>query len=202
MPARGEPECLELQPHTPVALTAGEWEEYVIERFAPEEIVVLNRDDTGALSSCAIDLGGHIKPKMPGYQHPDVAGLTIFDAGCDKDVPTYGPVFAALGKIVFGTHDTMKTVYTDGQNKKAECATPSPLSGRILSPVYFAAGTSEVYFRADLPVSGAAKVRRYAPGESPTDERKCLRSRVALANPAALAIWSTVRSVDSSRRRV
>ena len=133
---------------------------YVIERFAPEEIVVLNRDDTGTLSSHAIDLGGHIKPKryrvlrrqfaeailanavlvaeggtevavylavadvldaeMPGYQHPDVAGLTIFDAGCDKDVPTYGPVFAAMGKIVFGTHDTMKTPYTDDQEKKAE----------------------------------------------------------------------------------
>ena len=133
---------------------------YVIERFAPEEIVVLNRDDTGTLSSRTIDLGGHIKPKryrvlrrqfaeailanavlvaeggtevavylavadvldaeMPGYQHPDVAGLAIFDAGCDKDVPTYGPVFAAMGKIVFGTHDTMKTPYTDDQNKNAE----------------------------------------------------------------------------------
>ena len=57
---------------------------------------------------------------MPGYQHPDVAGLTIFDAGCDTDVPTYGPVFAAMGKIVFGTHDTMKTPYTDDQKKKAE----------------------------------------------------------------------------------
>ena len=58
--------------------------------------------------------------EMPGYQHPDVAGLAIFDAGCDKDMPTYGPVFAAMGKIVFGTHDTMKTPYTDDQNKNAE----------------------------------------------------------------------------------
>jgi putative ATP-dependent endonuclease of the OLD family len=134
---------------------------YVIERFAPEEIVVLSRDDTGILSSSAIDLGGHIKPKRyrvlrrqfaeailanavlvaeggtevavylavadvldaartPGYQHPDVAGLAVFDAGSDSSVPTFGPVFAAMGKIVFGTHDTMKTPYTDDQEKKAK----------------------------------------------------------------------------------
>ena len=30
---------------------------YVIERFDPDEIVVLNRDDTGTLTSCTIDLG-------------------------------------------------------------------------------------------------------------------------------------------------
>jgi putative ATP-dependent endonuclease of the OLD family len=137
---------------------------YVIERFAPEEIVVLSRDGTGLLSSSAIDLGGHIRPKRyrvlrrqfaeailanavlvaeggtevavylavadvldaaksSGYQHPDVAGLAVFDAGSDSAVPGYGPVFAAMGKIVFGTHDTMKTPYTDEQKKKAESFT-------------------------------------------------------------------------------
>jgi putative ATP-dependent endonuclease of the OLD family len=28
------------------------------------------------------------------YQHPDLAGLTVFDAGSDSAVPAYGPVFA------------------------------------------------------------------------------------------------------------
>jgi len=169
--AMEEPE-IALPPHTQrrmvdfVAKTMGQaivtsHSPYVIERFAPEEVVVLNRDDAGTLTSSTIDLSGHIKPqryrvlrrqfaeailanavlvaeggtevavylavadvldagKTPGYQHPDVAGLAVFDAGSDSSVPAFGPVFAAMGKIVFGTHDTMKTAYTDDQKKKAE----------------------------------------------------------------------------------
>jgi putative ATP-dependent endonuclease of the OLD family len=137
---------------------------YVIERFTPEEIVVLNRDDTGALSSSAVTLGGHVRSSnyraqrrqfaeailangvlvaegatevavylavadvldaagTPGYEHPDVAGLTIFDAGSDSAVPKYGPVFTAMGKAVFGTHDTMKTPYTADRQKQAQSFT-------------------------------------------------------------------------------
>ena len=134
---------------------------YVIERFDPDEIVVLNRDDNGTLTSCTIDLGDDIKPKKyreqrrqfaeavlanavlvveggtevatylavadvldadpaTGYQHPDLAGLTVFDAGGDSAVPAYGPVFAAMGKTVFGAHDTPNTPLTEDQKKKAE----------------------------------------------------------------------------------
>ncbi len=134
---------------------------YVIERFGPEEIVVLNRGHDGTLTSCAIDLGEDIKPKRyreqrrqfaeavlanavlvveggtevaaylavadvldadpaTAYQHPDLAGLTVFDAGSDSAVPAYGPVFAAMGKTVFAAHDTMKTPYTEDQKKNAE----------------------------------------------------------------------------------
>jgi putative ATP-dependent endonuclease of the OLD family len=137
---------------------------YVIERFTPEEIVVLTRDDTGTLFSSTIALGGHVRSRnyraqrrqfaeailangvlvaeggtevavylavadvldaagTPGYEHPDVAGLTVFDAGSDSSVPKYGPVFAAMGKSVFGTHDTMKTPYTAEQEKQAESFT-------------------------------------------------------------------------------
>jgi putative ATP-dependent endonuclease of OLD family len=132
---------------------------YVIERFAPAQIVVLTRDDSGTLSSCTLDLGHDVKPRKyreqrrqfaeavlanavlvveggtevvtylaiadaldndPAvtYQHPDLAGLTVFDAGGDARVPLYGPIFAALGKTVFGTHDS--TSLTDEQKKKAE----------------------------------------------------------------------------------
>jgi len=132
---------------------------YVIERFAPAQIVVLTRDDSGTLSSCTLDLGHDVKPRkyreqrrqfaeavlanavlvVEGgtevvtylaiadaldndtavtYQHPDLAGLTVFDAGGDARVPLYGPIFAALGKIVFGTHDS--TSLTEEQKKKAE----------------------------------------------------------------------------------
>ena len=132
---------------------------YVIERFDPGEIVVLNRDGTGTLTSCTIDLGEDIRPKKyreqrrqfaeavlanavlvveggtevaaylavadildsdppGGYQHPDLAGLTVFDAGSDSPVPVYGPVFATMGKTVFGAHDTPNTPLTADQKKQ------------------------------------------------------------------------------------
>jgi putative ATP-dependent endonuclease of OLD family len=135
---------------------------YVIERFGPDQIVVLTRDDNGTLSSCTLDLGDDIKPRKYreqrrqfaeavlanavlvveggteaatylaiadaldhdpaiAYQHPDLAGLTVFDAGGDARVPLYGPVFAALGKTVFGTHD--HTSLTEEQEKKAKSFT-------------------------------------------------------------------------------
>jgi putative ATP-dependent endonuclease of OLD family len=56
----------------------------------------------------------------PGCQQPDLAGLTLFDAGSDSAVPGSAPVFAAMGKTVFGAHDTMKKPYTDDQKKQAE----------------------------------------------------------------------------------
>jgi putative ATP-dependent endonuclease of OLD family len=133
---------------------------YVIERFGTDDIVILNRDHDGTLTSCTIDLGEDIKPKKyreqrrqfaeailanavlvvegatevaaylavadvldadpaTPYQHPDLAGLTVFDAGGDTRVPLYGPVFAALGKTVFGAHDTPNTPFTEDQETKA-----------------------------------------------------------------------------------
>jgi putative ATP-dependent endonuclease of the OLD family len=131
---------------------------YVIERFGPDQVVVLTRDDSGALSSRTLDLCD-VKPRKyreqrrqfaeavlanavlvveggtevatylaiadaldndPAitYQHPDLAGLTVFDAGGDTWVPLYGPIFADLGKTVFGTHDS--TSLTEEQQKMAE----------------------------------------------------------------------------------
>ena len=131
---------------------------YVIERFGPDQVVVLTRDDSGALSSRTLDLCD-VKPRKyreqrrqfaeavlanavlvveggtevatylaiadaldndPAitYQHPDLAGLTVFDAGGDTRVPLYGPIFADLGKTVFGTHDS--TSLTEEQQKMAE----------------------------------------------------------------------------------
>ena len=54
------------------------------------------------------------------YTHPDVAGLAVFDAGSDARVPAYAPVFAALGKTVFGTHDTPNTPLTADQLAQAQ----------------------------------------------------------------------------------
>jgi putative ATP-dependent endonuclease of the OLD family len=39
------------------------------------------------------------------YDHIDLAGVTVFDAGGDGNVAMYGPIFKALGKPVFAFHD-------------------------------------------------------------------------------------------------
>lgn len=41
----------------------------------------------------------------PGYTHLDLAGVTIFTADNDVDVPRRGPIFKALDKLVFGFRD-------------------------------------------------------------------------------------------------
>ncbi len=134
---------------------------YVIEKFDPDQIVVLNRDNTGVLTSSHIDLGEDVKPKRyreqrrqfaeavlaravlvvegatevatylavadvldadptTAYQHPDVAGLSLFNAEGDVRVPVYGPVFADLGKIVFGAHDTPNPPFNAELTEKAK----------------------------------------------------------------------------------
>jgi putative ATP-dependent endonuclease of OLD family len=40
-----------------------------------------------------------------GYTHIDLAGVSIFTANGDSDVPRYGPIFKALGKKSFGFVD-------------------------------------------------------------------------------------------------
>lgn len=39
------------------------------------------------------------------YLHLDLAGVSVFDAQNDVSVPLYAPIFAAMGKRVFGIHD-------------------------------------------------------------------------------------------------
>ncbi|GLL05130.1 hypothetical protein GCM10017581_068770 [Dactylosporangium matsuzakiense] len=121
---------------------------YVIEKFDPDRIVVLSRDNAGALTSTQVVLPSDFKIKkyrdnrrqfaeavlaravlvaegatelavllavadvldsghgIVDYLHPDLAGVSIFDAGNDVSVPVFAPVFADMGKPVFGIHDT------------------------------------------------------------------------------------------------
>lgn len=41
------------------------------------------------------------------YMHVDLAGVTLFNAGGDRAVPGYAPVFKALGKRVYGMRDKL-----------------------------------------------------------------------------------------------
>jgi putative ATP-dependent endonuclease of OLD family len=121
---------------------------YVIEKFDPDRVVVLARDNAGALTSTKVVLPPDFKLKRyrdnrrqfaeavlaravlvvegateaavfqaaadvldrdqgaPDYLHLDLAGISIFDAGNDVSVPVFAPVFADMGKPVFGFHDT------------------------------------------------------------------------------------------------
>ena len=42
------------------------------------------------------------------YAHPDLAGLSFFNAGTDSQVPPLGPVFKSLGKSAFSLRDKSK----------------------------------------------------------------------------------------------
>lgn len=133
---------------------------YVIEKFDPEQIVVLSRDTTGALTSTNASLPADFKRKKYGanrrqfaeavlahavlvvegateaaafplvadildqdpsvdYQHLDLTGVSIFDAQGDSSVPLYAPLFAEMGKPVYGIHDTPKVALTADVTAKA-----------------------------------------------------------------------------------
>lgn len=51
-----------------------------------------------------------------GYSHIDLSGVSLFDAGGDKEVPKYGPIFKALGKPVFGMRDRPNQTDQRGQD--------------------------------------------------------------------------------------
>jgi putative ATP-dependent endonuclease of the OLD family len=44
-------------------------------------------------------------PSAVDYTHIDLAGITVFDAQSDVQVPTFAPVFRGLNKPVYGVHD-------------------------------------------------------------------------------------------------
>jgi putative ATP-dependent endonuclease of OLD family len=126
--------------------------------------------------------------KTPGYQHPDLAGLTLFDAGSDSNVPTYGPVFAAMGKTVFGAHDKVKTKYTEDQEDK--CASfaihydigysgMEDLLAKEVSPDVLRTFLMEAAFRDDYPQNLGYLPEGATDGQVVALARKVLKSRKA-----------------------
>jgi putative ATP-dependent endonuclease of the OLD family len=59
-----------------------------------------------------------LEQSVEGYVHPDLAGVTVFTATGDGDVPRWGPIFRALGKVPFGMVDKQSTPYS-GDNATA-----------------------------------------------------------------------------------
>lgn len=120
---------------------------YVLERFEPQRILVLQRDSVGTLAGGPVALPSDFKMKryrenrrqfaeavlargvlvvegateaslipvaadileaddLTNYTHLDLAGVSVFDASSDVSVPLYAPLFKAMGKPVYGMHDT------------------------------------------------------------------------------------------------
>lgn len=59
-----------------------------------------------------------LEQSEPEYVHPDLAGITVFTANGDGDVPRWAPIFRALGKVPFGMVDKQDPPYA-GANAAA-----------------------------------------------------------------------------------
>lgn len=66
-------------------------------------LVVEGSTEASVLSAAATVIEKTSSPQ--DYTHPDLAGVVLFNAGGDRDIPRYGPAFAALGKPVFAVYD-------------------------------------------------------------------------------------------------
>lgn len=51
-----------------------------------------------------------LEQEMTSYSHLDLAGVSVFTADGDGDVPRWGPIFKALGKLVYGFRDKQTTI--------------------------------------------------------------------------------------------
>lgn len=65
-------------------------------------IVVVEGSTEAALLPVASSV---LEQDIPNYTHFDLAGVSIFTAEGDSDVPRWGPIFKALDKQVFGFRD-------------------------------------------------------------------------------------------------
>lgn len=68
----------------------------------------------GAASAALERLG------LEGYVHVDLAGISLFDADGDKDVPKYAPIFKGMDKLVYGAWDKQTSNF--GDDAKANIA--------------------------------------------------------------------------------
>lgn len=81
-------------------------------------VLVVEGATEAAVFQAVADVLDH-DPAVVDYLHPDLAGISIFDAGNDVSVPLFAPVFAAMGKPVFGIHDTPTKPLDQGLVTKA-----------------------------------------------------------------------------------
>jgi putative ATP-dependent endonuclease of OLD family len=78
-------------------------------------IVVEGGTETSLLSAASAVLEAS-RPET--YTHLDFAGVSVFEADGDGNVPMYGPVFRALGKVPFGLIDKQAKPFTEDARQK------------------------------------------------------------------------------------
>lgn len=62
-----------------------------------------------------------LEQSNPKYVHPDLAGVTVFTANGDHDVPRWAPILRALGKVPFGMVDKQASPYTETNATAVGC---------------------------------------------------------------------------------
>ncbi len=70
-------------------------------------LVVEGSTEAALFAAASTVMEGSRPPQR--YTHLDLAGVTVFAANGDGDVPRHGPIFAALGKKAFGFYDKQAT---------------------------------------------------------------------------------------------
>jgi putative ATP-dependent endonuclease of OLD family len=133
----------------------------------------------------------------PGkYLHPDLDGLSFFDAGGDGSVPAYGPVFGALKKKAFAFHDTPNTPFDVPKHAQLASYTATWMSPKKKIEELLVDEISidiqrtfleDVKSRADYP----AKAKAYATAMADDDVRK-LASDVLLARKGEASGYAAI----------
>lgn len=67
----------------------------------------------GSTEAALLPIASSVLEEVSGYTHFDLAGVSIFTAEGDNDVPRWGPIFKALGKQIFGFRDKQATPVPD-----------------------------------------------------------------------------------------
>jgi putative ATP-dependent endonuclease of OLD family len=77
------------------------------EAILSKAVIVVEGSTEAALMPVASAVLEAARPEE--YTHLDLAGISIYEADGDGDVPRFGPVFRALGKVPFGLIDKQAT---------------------------------------------------------------------------------------------
>lgn len=121
-----------------------------------------------------------------GYSHIDLAGVSLFNAGNDREAPKFGPIFKALGKRVYGMRDKPNAPDpTDaGENMKSfDKFWESPELGieqiliTQLPTAVLRRFMDEVIQRDDYPATYPYVANQVADGELPALVAKVLKAR-------------------------
>ena len=130
------------------------------------------------------------------YEHFDLAGVTVFDAGGDTNVASYGPFFAEMGKPVFAFYDKQSSQPTPeiaAQMDRYDIKIESPTKGieELLTstiPVAVLRGfLTEVQKRQDYP----ANLRDVKPGNDEAQVRE-LAKKVLVARKGSIHSYAAI----------